>query len=160
MNNVRFPVVSGAIGVLAALSATTALGDSSRPAVDAHPHYAEALTDLRLARALLEVPDQSPGRKFDRTAVDDIDQAMAEIKHAEIDDGKGLNDHPPLDANVSHRDRMHEVESLLQTASRDLNADEDDKKALGWRARAIKDTADARAFVVAAIENDDRDEKK
>lgn len=120
----------------------------------AHPHYTEALVDLKLARALLMVPDDTPARKFSATAVDDIDQAMAEIKRAAIDDGKSLDDHPPIDANVSHRDRLHEIQSLIESAGRDLNAEEDDKKALGWRARAVKDVADAHAFVLAAINNE------
>jgi len=136
-------------------SAQTATG-----AAGGHPHYTKALTDLRLARALLMVPDETPAKKFSATAVDDIDQAMAEIKHASIDDGKSLDDHPPIDANVSHRDRLHEVQSLIESASRDLNAEEDDKKALGWRAKAIKDVADAHAFVLAAINNEKEPAKK
>jgi len=132
---------------------------SAQTATD-HPHYTKALTDLRLARALLMVPDDSGARKFAATAVDDIDQAMAEIKHASIDDGKSLDDHPPIDANVSHRDRLHEVQALIESATRDLNADEDDKKALGWRAKAIKDVADAHAFVLAAVNNDRDGPKK
>ena len=123
-------------------------------AAGAHPHYMEALTDLRLARALLMVRDESDAKKFNATAVNDIDQAMAEIKHASIDDGKSPDDHAPIDANVSKRDRLHEVLSLVEGAERDLKAEEDDKKALGWRARAQKDVADARAFVEAAIANE------
>ena len=124
-----------------------------------HPHYTKALTDLRLARALLMVPDDTPAKKFSATAVGDIDQAMSEIKHASIDDGKSLDDHPPIDANVSHRDRLHEIQALVESATRDLNVDEDDKKALGWRAKAIKDVADAHAFVLAA-ENNEKDGPK
>jgi len=60
---------------------------------------------------------------------------------------------------VSHRDRLHEVQALVESATRDLNVDEDDKKALGWRAKAIKDVADAHAFVLAA-ENNDKDGPK
>ena len=138
-------------------SAQTATGAASGPAAGAagsHPHYTKALTDLRLARALLMVPDDTPAKKFSATAVDDIDQAMSEIKRASIDDGKSLDDHPPIDANVSHRDRLHEVQALIESASRDLNAEEDDKAALGWRARAIKDVADAHAFVLAAVNNE------
>jgi hypothetical protein len=127
---------------------------TAAPAAGGHPHYMEALTDLRLARALLKVPDDSKAAKFNATAVDDIDQAMAEIKHASIDDGKGPDDHAPIDANVSHRDRLHEVLSLVNGADQDLKAEEDDKKALGWRAKAQKDVADARAFIEASINNE------
>jgi hypothetical protein len=71
-----------------------------------------------------------------------------------IDDGKNPDDHPPIDANVSHKNRLHEILALIESADRDLAVDEDDKKALGWRARAQKDTADAHAFVLAAVNND------
>jgi hypothetical protein len=123
-------------------------------AVGSHPHYLEALTDLRLAHALLQAPDRAKAEKFEKTAIDDVDQALAEIKHAAIDDGKNLDDHPPIDANVSHQDRLNQILKLVQAANRDLNFDEDDQKALGWRARAVKDAADAQAFVEAAISND------
>jgi hypothetical protein len=134
-------------------SPPTASAGGSTASAD-HPHYMEALTDLRLARALLMVKDDSAAKKFNATAVDDIDQAMAEIKHASIDDGKGPDDHAPIDANVSRRDRLHEVLSLVEGADRDLKAEEDDKKALGWRAKAQKDVADAHAFVLASINNE------
>lgn len=147
---------------LAVLAAAPALAQSpstnataaATPAAGNHPHYMEALTDLRLARALLKVPDDSKAAKFNATAIDDIDQAMAEIKHASIDDGKGPDDHAPIDANVSRQDRLHEVLSLVNGADRDLKAEEDDKKALGWRAKAQKDVADAKAFVEASISNE------
>ena len=153
----RYPWLSViALGGLALAAPTMA----SAQAAHDHPHYTKALTDLRLARALLMVPDNTGAKKFAATAVDDIDQAMSEIKHASIDDGKSLDDHPPIDANVSHRDRLHEVQALIESASRDLNADEDDKAALGWRAKAIKDVADAHAFVLAAINNEKDGPKK
>jgi len=141
----------------AALAATMTV--SVRAAPD-HPHYDKALADLRLARALLLVPDDTGAKKFAVTAVDDIDQAMGEIKRASIDDGKTADDRPPIDANVSHRDRLHEVQALIESASRNLSADEDDKAALGWRARAVKDVADAHAFVLAAVNNDKEAPKK
>jgi hypothetical protein len=135
------------------LAITLVLSAATGP-VGSHPHYLDALTDLRLARALLQTPDQAKAEKFEKTAIDDIDQALAEIKHAAIDDGKNLDDHSPIDANVSHQDRLNQILKLVQAANRDLNFDEDDQKALGWRARAIKDGADAQAFVEAAISND------
>jgi hypothetical protein len=145
------------IAVLAFAALLPSVGFAAPGADNAHPHYLEALTDLRLARALLEVPDRERAEKFEKTAIDDIDQAMAEIRHAAIDDGKDLKDHPPIDANVSHRDRLHEILQLVDAAGKDLAIDEDDKKALGWRARATTDTANARAFVMAAISNDNPD---
>jgi hypothetical protein len=137
------------------LIAGLALGLSAAPALaQVHPHYTKALTDLRLARDLLTAPDSGKAEGFERTAVGDINQALDEIHHAAIDEGKPMDDHPPIDANVSHKDRLHEILTLVESASRDLAIDEDDQKASGWRDRAVKDTADARAFVMAAIANE------
>ena len=137
------------------LFAAAALGLAASPALaQSHPHYREALTDLRLARALLQAPDTGRAEDFEKTAIGDIEQAMSEMRHAAIDDGKPMDDHAPIDANVSHKDRLHEILALVEGAGRDLAIDEDDQKALGWRERAMKDTADARAFVMAAINNE------
>jgi hypothetical protein len=147
--------VTALVAVSTQASAQTASATASAaPSGNAHPHYMEALTDLRLARALLLVEDKSAAGKFSFTAAGDIGQAMAEIKHASIDDGKSEDDHAPIDANVSRRDRLHEALSLVEGAERDLKAEEDDQKALGWRARAQKDVADAHAFVLASINNE------
>ena len=64
-----------------------------------HPAYLHALTDLRHARAHLE--NLAPTHHMDKEeehAIDEIDKAIEEIKRAAIDDGKNLNDHPPVDA--------------------------------------------------------------
>jgi hypothetical protein len=138
-----------------ALIGAAVFGLAGSPALaQSHPHYMEALTDLRLARALLQAPDTGRAEGFEKTATGDIDQAMSEMRHAAIDDGKTPDDHAPIDANVSHKDRLHEILALVDGAGRDLAIDEDDHKALGWRDRAQKDTADARAFVMAAINNE------
>ena len=66
-----------------ALIAGLALGLSAAPALaQSHPHYTKALTDLRLARALLQAPDTGRAEGFEKTAIGDIDQAMSEIRHA------------------------------------------------------------------------------
>jgi hypothetical protein len=143
-----------AIVALPAFAQTTVTAAAAGPVGGDHPHYMEALTDLRLAHALLMVQDDSRAGKFSATAAGDIDQAMGEIKRASIDDGKSPDDHAPIDANVSRRDRLHEALSLIEGADRDLKAEEDDKRALGWRARAQKDVADAHAFVLASINNE------
>ena len=73
-----------------------------------HPAYLHALTDLRHARAHLE--RQTWSGRMDREedhAIAEIDKAIDEIKHAAIDDGKDLNDHPPVDAHLGHKGRYH-----------------------------------------------------
>jgi hypothetical protein len=101
-----------------------------------HPAYLHALTDLRHARALLEKPAK-PDVKWDENAgIREIDAAINEIKQAAIDDGKPINDHPPIDAHVNHRDRLRQSEQLLHKAAADIDEKEDNNWAKGLRARA------------------------
>jgi hypothetical protein len=108
-----------------------------------HPHYMQALSDLRGARGLLEGSRDRDAAK----ATDDIDRAIGEIKQAAIDDGKELGDHPPVDATQGARSRYQQALKLLADARRDLAYEEDDKAALGWRKRAMAAVDDARRLV-------------
>ena len=96
-----------------------------------HPHYLHALSDLRYARAWLTALGENNvmGREMD--AVVNIDKAIGDIKRASIDDGKDLNDHPPVDANLKHKGRLHKAMALLTSARKDLRFDEGDKR-LAW----------------------------
>jgi hypothetical protein len=106
------------------------------PGPGGHPAYLHALSDLRYARALLEKPAQ-PEVKWDETnGIREIDAAINEIKHAAIDDGKPLQDHPAIDAKRHHRDRLREAETLLHKAAQDIEEHEDNGWAQGLRARA------------------------
>ena len=108
-----------------------------------HPHYLHALSDLRSARAWLTAGGENNvmGREMD--AVVNIDKAIGEIKRASIDDGKDLKDHLPIDANLKHKGRLHKAMALLTSARKDLQYEEDDKRALGWRRAALKHVNEA-----------------
>ena len=108
-----------------------------------HPHYLHALSDLRAARAWLTTAGENNvmGREMD--AVVNIDKAIGEIKRASLDDNKDLKDHPPIDAGIKHKGRLHKAMALLTSARKDLQFEEDDKKALGWRKAALKHVNDA-----------------
>jgi hypothetical protein len=102
-----------------------------------HPAYLHALTDLRHARAHLD--RLSPSDKIDdeeQHAIDEIDKAIGEIKRASIDDGKNLNDHPPVDAHLGHKGRYHRALELLDKAHNDIAREEDDPAVHGLRDRA------------------------
>src|SRR5450755_3981656 len=101
-----------------------------------HPAYLHALTDLRHARALLERPAKPDVKWDENAAIREIDAAINEIKQAAIDDGKPLNDHPPIDAHVNHRDRLRQAQQLLHKAAGDIDEKEDNNWAKGLRARA------------------------
>ena len=118
-----------------------------------HPAYLHALTDLRHARAHLE--RQTRSGRMDREedhAIAEIDKAIAEIKHAAIDDGKNLNDHPPVDAHLGHKGRYHRALELLDKAHHDIAEKEDDDFAHGLRHRALEHIDEAHRIVEHLIE--------
>src|SRR5580704_9289969 len=62
-----------------------------------HPAYLHALSDLRAARWMLEHrPGDAAVSEHEDMAIMEIDKAIGEIKHAAIDDGKDIHDHPPM----------------------------------------------------------------
>jgi hypothetical protein len=103
-----------------------------------HPAYLHALSDLRMARAYLsEGWGWDAVRREDDHAVAEIDAAIREIRHAAIDDGKDLRDHPPIEARLGWRDRFARANELLARAHHDLDHAEDVPQARGLRDRAL-----------------------
>ena len=113
------------------------LGSSSAFAQGRHPAYLHALTDLRAARAHLDVHNGGELRHEEKEAIHAIDDAIAEIKRASIDDGKDLNDHPPVDAGLDHTGRLHRAKQLLDKARQDISHEEDNGFAQGLQQRAF-----------------------
>jgi hypothetical protein len=137
------------IAFLFAICASLAFADEP----GRHPAYLHALTDLRHARAHLERGTWS-GR-MDREedhAIAEIDKAIAEIKRAAIDDGKNLNDHPPVDNHMERRGRYHRALELLDSARHDIKEKEDDGFAHGLRHRALEHIDEAHRIVEHLIE--------
>jgi hypothetical protein len=79
----------------------------------------------------------------ERAAVEAIDRAITDIRRAAIDDGKNLQDHPPIDAHEPRAGRLHEALSALQSARNDVNQEEDNVFANGLRARGIRNVDEA-----------------
>jgi len=113
------------------------LGSGHAIAQGKHPAYLHALTDLRAARAHLEVHNGGELRHEEKDAIHAIDDAIAEIKKASIDDGKDLNDHPPVDAGLDHAGRLHRAKQLLEKAHQDIAHEEDNGFAQGLQQRAF-----------------------
>ena len=104
-----------------------------------HPAYLHALTDLRAARAHLD--RMGPNDRVEDAqgrAIAQIDAAIKEIKQAAIDDGKNLDDHPPVDANLKRTDRFRRALELLDKAHHDVKEDEDNHFARGLQHRALQ----------------------
>ena len=112
-------------------------GSGNASAQGKHPAYLHALSDLRAARAHLEVHDGGELRHEEKEAIHAIDDAIAEIKKASIDDGKDLNDHPSVDAGLDHTGRLHRAKQLLEKAHQDIAHEEDNGYAQGLQQRAF-----------------------
>jgi hypothetical protein len=127
------------------------------PPAQAHPSYLHALSDLRNARWNLERRGGDPQMKWDEHhAVDSIDRALNDIKKAAIDDGKNLQDHPPIDAQEPRAGRLHKALTALQAARNDVSQEEDNAFAGGLRARGIKNIDEAIHLVEQGIAEADR----
>ncbi len=108
------------------------------PAPATHPAYLHALSDLRNARFNLWRRGGDARMRWDEhTAIEAIDRAIAEIKRAAIDDGKPLEDHPPVDAREPFAGRLHKALAALRAARADGDRVEDNAFASGLKARAV-----------------------
>jgi hypothetical protein len=96
-------------------------GDGER-----HPAYLHALSDLRLARAFLDrlTPDMQQDAT-ETAAIAQINAAIKDIKEAAAEDGKNLNDHPPVDKRLARADRFTKTLELLNKVFNDINREED-----------------------------------
>lgn len=135
---------SALFALFLAACATLALADEP----GRHPAYLHALSDLRHARANLDrlTPSDRLNDEEER-AIAEIDRALWEIKQAAIDDGKNLNDHPPIDAHAGHRGRYHRAMELLDKAHNDIAREEDDQSVRGLRNRALQHIDEARRVI-------------
>lgn len=127
----RFTAVAFALALLFSLAATPTVAQGK------HPAYLRALTDLRHARAHLERHDGGELRHEEKEAIHAIDDAINEIKRASIDDGKDLNDHPPVDAGLDYAGRLRRAKELLEKAHQDIAREEDNAFAEGLQQRAL-----------------------
>lgn len=117
----------------------------------AHPAYLHALSDLRLARALL-MGWVNPIMMIQlHDAGGQIEAAIRDITDAAISDGKSIDDHPPIDAALDNRGRLVQAHELLNKAYKDIDERETNaadlalrSKALGHISKARQDLADAR----------------
>jgi hypothetical protein len=121
------------------------------PPATIHPRYLKAISDLRYARALLWRQDFRDVMRDQRAAVEEIDHAIAEAKRAAIDDGKNIDDHPPIDARMGWEGRFRKAMELLDSAMGDLSFAEPNRGAMPWRDAARADVERARGLVAKAM---------
>jgi hypothetical protein len=103
-----------------------------------HPAYLHALSDLRAARWMEQHrPGDAAVSAHEDVAIAEIDAAIGEIKHAAIDDGKNIEDHPGVDAPNNRPGRLHKALELLRKVHKDVAREEDDPMTRGLRDRAV-----------------------
>lgn len=68
---------------------------TAAPVQAQEPHYLRALADLRTARDYIQFDNRDIFRNERRHAIDEINKAMDEIKHAAWDDGQSTRFTPP-----------------------------------------------------------------
>lgn len=130
---------------LAAMISAPALLHADTPG--RHPAYLHARSDLRMAQAMMRVHDDPDVMRRVHQADVEIDQAIHEMDVAAHFDHKDMDDHPPVDANLDRRGRFRNAMELLQKARADINREEDDPSAVGWRNLAFKHIDAAMNFV-------------
>jgi hypothetical protein len=114
------------------------------PVAGAHPAYLHALSDLRLARALLRGwVNPLIGMQMQQ-AVEEIERAVNDIVEAAISDGKNIEDHPPIDAALDNRGRLVRAHELLNKAYNDIDQRETNPADLALRSKALGHISKAR----------------
>jgi hypothetical protein len=119
-----------------------------------HPAYLRAMSDLREAYWLVDHQDTLNPIKRDeeRHAAGAIRGAYRTLKDASIVDNKNIYDQPPPDMNFPDRaGRLHRAMDLLRDAHNEVNREEDDPAARGFKGRALVQIDNAARATDAAI---------
>ena len=123
-----------------------------------HPAYLHARTDLRRAEHLMDWSEFRNVRHDLDDSVHHVREAIHEIDAAAAWDRKDLEDNPPADTYTDRAGRFHAIARFLFGAKRDIEREEDNAAARGWRNRAIKHIDEAIAAVRRAARDEWRDE--
>jgi hypothetical protein len=107
-----------------------------------HPKYLHAMSDLRTAYWLIAHHEQNDpvGRPEEDHALKEIARAYQDLKDAAIVDERDIRDQPPADMNFyDHRGRLEHALDLLHDARQDIEGEEEDREARGFRRGALRD---------------------
>jgi hypothetical protein len=124
-----------------------AFSAAAGPAPAKYGAYTNALGQLRAARAYIEHPDSGELHDQEKNAMAEIDQAVTELESV-VNDGKGPDDHPPLDSHLRWIPRLNKAADLLNKAHDNVQKEDDSS---GARERAIEHIGKASKFIQQAI---------
>lgn len=126
---------------------------AAAPAQAQEPHYLHALSELRTARDYIQFDHRELFHKERHHAVDEINKAIDEIKHAAWDDGKNTMFAPPAQGVSDPWAPMHEAQKHLNVAQNQVGQGIDTPQNQGLRDRAmfhIHEAQNAINFVIQA----------
>jgi hypothetical protein len=123
-----------------------------------HPAYLHARTDLRRAERLMDWSEFRNVRHDLDDSVRHVREAIHELDAAALWDRKNIEDNPPVDTYADRAGRFRAIAQFLFGAKRDIEREEDNPAARGWRNRAIKHIDEAIASVHRAARDEWRDE--
>jgi hypothetical protein len=103
-----------------------------------HPAYLHVLSDLREAQWLIS-HRAGDARVYanEDMALGEIQASLREIRQAAIDDGKNIDDHPPVDAKLDRKGRLHRAVELLHKARSDVAEEEDNRETRELQKRIV-----------------------
>jgi hypothetical protein len=119
-----------------------------------HPAYIHAMADLRQAYWLIQHQDRGDllAKVEEQRASGAISAAYQNLKDASILDDKDINAQPPADMTFGdRRGRLHRALELLRDAHNEVNREEDDPAARGFKQRALHDIDQAAAATDVAL---------
>jgi hypothetical protein len=138
--------------VVAAISLTLLMPLASLADVPGrHPGYLHAMQDLRSARNHLNHPDHTNVEADENRAIREIDACIGDLEKASWMDHKNRFEPVLPDAGMDFKGRLHKALELLQKAHSDMDKEEDDPAAVGFRDRANKHVDRAIGFTRRAI---------
>ncbi|MGD0737003.1 MAG: hypothetical protein ABR976_17865 [Terracidiphilus sp.] len=132
---------------------TILLLSHSAPAQDQFPAYLHAISDLRTARAYLEMDGRPKFEGHRRHAIEEMDKALGEMKKAAIDDGKSPWEAPPPQNGGDPAEPIHSALKLLDEAHNDVGGGADSPENRGLQMRSLKHIDEARAALHHILED-------
>jgi len=87
----------------------------------------------------------------EEVAIAEINEAIGAIKHAAVDDGKNIEEHPSVDSPPDKRGRLHKALQLMTKVRADVAREEADPVTRGLRDRAVVHIAAAIGATRGAI---------
>ncbi len=139
------------LAIVACVLAAGVMLSAGIPAQAQEPHYLVALSDLRTARDYIQSDHRHEFEHERHHAVDEINKAIDEIKHAAWDDGKQTKYAPPPHPDSDPWHPMREAIRWLDEAHQRVTEGYDRPENGGLRERAILHIDEARHSIGEVI---------